>query len=220
MRTLPPAIAAVLVLLVPAGAPAQQQTLAGFFRDFTAEWVRSNPNQAAAKRFFTGEEQDRFERELSPETPEFRAARVRLARRGLDQLRAFDRARMSEVERVSAAIMDWQLDTVVKGEPYADYAFPLDQFAGANVNLVAVLTVTHPMATGRDAANYVARLGEVGRRLGEATADARRLSAKGLMPPRFILQATIRQMKAFIAPGPADNPFAAIFAERIRPLRA
>ena len=56
--------------------------------------------------------------------------------------------------------------------------------------IVATLTVSHPMITDKDAANYVARLGLVGTRMGEAVADARRLAAKDMIPPRFILLAT------------------------------
>jgi uncharacterized protein (DUF885 family) len=174
------------------------------------------PHQAASTRFFTGEQQDQFERQLTPETPAWRQSRVQLARGGLADLRRFDRARMTAVERTSAEIMEWQLDTVATGESYADYTFPLEQFAGVNVNIVATLTVSHPMNTPKDAASYVARLGVVGTRMGEAVADARRLAAKDMIPPRFILLATITQMKQFVAPPPADNPFVATFAERMK----
>ncbi|OFW32624.1 MAG: hypothetical protein A3G76_05580 [Acidobacteria bacterium RIFCSPLOWO2_12_FULL_65_11] len=209
-------IALALTLLAPPGTPAQGRSVQDFFRDFTAEWIRGNPSQAVATRFFTGEEQARFERQLTPETPAWRQSRVQLARRGLMELGRFDRARMTEVDRTSADILQWQLDTMVKSDPYADYTFPLEQFAGVNVNLVAILTVSHPMITDRDAANYVARLGLVGTRMGEAVADARRLAAKNMIPPRFILLATITQMKQFVGPLPADNPFVATFAERMK----
>src|SRR5215813_6216473 len=106
---------AIVVLLAGAlGVSAQEtvlrpRTAADFFRDFTAEWIRSNPNQAASTRYFSGAEQERYEQQLSPETPEFRHARVVLAQKGLAELAAFDAARMSEPDRVSAELMKWQL---------------------------------------------------------------------------------------------------------------
>ena len=51
---------AIVVLLAGAlGVSAQEtvlrpRTVADFFRDFTAEWIRSNPNQAASTRYFSG----------------------------------------------------------------------------------------------------------------------------------------------------------------------
>jgi uncharacterized protein (DUF885 family) len=196
-------------------APAQPRSIDDFFADFTAEWIRGNPNQAASARYFTGEEQRQFERQLTPLTPEWRRARVALAGRGLEELRAFDRSRLTDTQRVSADLMAWQLDAVVRADRYADYSFPLEQFGGANVGLVSLLTVTHPIATESDAENYVARLGQVAPRMEEAIAEARRIAALGLIPPRFILRATLAQMRQFVAAPPAQNPFVASLADRM-----
>jgi uncharacterized protein (DUF885 family) len=186
-----------------------------FFNDFTAEWIRTNPNAAVSARYFTGPEQDRLEQQLTPDTPEYRHSRVQLAKQGLTGLKKFDRSAMTPLQQTSADLMQWQLQTIVEGEPFSDYSFPLEQFGGANVNLVAVLTVNHPLRTEKDAANYVARLHQVGTRMNEAAANARRLIGKGMFPPRFILSATITQMRQFIASPPAQNPFVATFAERM-----
>jgi uncharacterized protein (DUF885 family) len=193
---------------------AQDRSVDDFFRDFSEEWVRMNPNLATSTRYFTGEEQDRLERQLTPATDAVRRRRREVARRGLAELRRFPRERMTDVQRVSAELLAWQLQTLIEGERYEDYSFPLEQNGGANVNLVNVLTVQHPLRTSRDAANYVARLGRVPTRMAEAVATARDRAGKGLIPPRFILQATITQMKQFVASAPAQNPFVTAFAER------
>ena len=190
-----------------------------FFDDFTARWVRLNPNLATSARYFTGEEQDRFERQLTPETREWRLSRIALAREGLVELRRFDRSRLADVQRVSADLMEWQLQMEVESEAYLDYQFPLQQMNGTNISLVEVMTVRHPLATEKDAANYVAALGQVGTRLDEATADAKRIAAKKIIPPTFILDATIRQMRGFIAPAPAQNPFVTVFVEKMTAAR-
>lgn len=198
-----------------ARAPAQQQGIGKFFDDFSDEWVRSSPSQAAASRYFTGPEQDLFEQQLTPQTAEFRRRRIQLAQKGLEDLKRFDRTRISNVDRVSADLMEWLLDTVVRGEPFQDFDFPVNQYDGANVSLANTLTVTHPLQTEKDAANYLARLRLVGVRMSEATAEAKRLAAKGLMPPRFILQATATQLQRFIDSPPAQNPFVTAYADRM-----
>jgi uncharacterized protein (DUF885 family) len=213
------AMAALAVVIAPS-APARDRALEDFFRDFTADWVRGNPNLATATRYFSGPEQDELERQLTPETAAWRHGRVELARRGLAELRKFDRARMSETQRVSADLMQWQLGGIVEGEAYEDYRFPLDQFGGANVNLVNTLTVVHPLRGEKDAANYVARLGQVRARMEEAVSEARRLAAKGMIPPRFILRATIAQMQQFVATPAAENPFVTVLAERMAAVKS
>jgi uncharacterized protein (DUF885 family)/quercetin dioxygenase-like cupin family protein len=214
MKTL--AIAAAVISVIGVSAQERQpRTVSDFFRDFTTEWVRGDPNQAAATRYFSGAEQDRFEEQLTPGTPAYRHGRVLLAQKGLAELATFDRARMTDTERVSAELMQWQLRTLVEGEKYRDYVFPLEQFGGANVNLPNILTVTHPLVTEKDAVHYVARLGQVGMRMDEAIAEAQGLIAKNMLPPRFILRATLTQMRQFIATPPARNPFVTAFAERM-----
>lgn len=205
----------ILMLVAP-----QQRSIDDFFNDFTARWVRGNPNQAVSARYFTGAEQDQLEQQLTPETLEYRRGRIQLAKQGLAELRRFDRARMTPTQQVSAELMQWQLQVVADGEPFLDYSFPLEQFGGANVNLANTLIVNHPLANEKDAANYIARLKQVSVRMGEATAEARRLANKGMIPPRFILQATITQMRQFIGPAPRENPFVSTFGQRIAAIKS
>jgi uncharacterized protein (DUF885 family) len=191
------------------------RTIDDFFNDFAAEWVRSNPDQATATRYFTGAEQDRLEQQLTPATDAYLRARIELASKGLVELGKFDRAGLTEQQRVSAELAQWQLQTVVDQEPYIDFVFPLEQMNGVNVRVVEALTVRHPLLTEKDAVNYVAALGQVSTRMEEAIAEARRRADKGVLPPRFILQATVRQMRGFTEPSPNQNPFVTVFAQKI-----
>src|SRR5439155_20519838 len=84
-----------------------------------------------------------------------------------------------------------------------------------NVSAVERFTVSRPLAKLRDAENYVAALGQVSARMEEAIADSRRLAAKNVIPPRFILGATIKQMQSFVDPSPGQNPFVTAFAEKM-----
>jgi len=152
------AIGTVIGVSAQGPAPPPARSVSDFFRDFTAEWIGANPNLAASTRYFTGAEQDRFEEQLTPETAEYRHRRIEIAQKGLTELATFDRARMSETERVSAELMQWQLSTLVEGDKYSDYVFPLEQFGGANVSLPNILTVNHPLVTEKDAVHYIARL--------------------------------------------------------------
>jgi uncharacterized protein (DUF885 family) len=213
-------LTAAAALLLTSALPAQQRNIDDFFRDFTIEWVRGNPNLATSSRYFKGEEQDRLEQQLTPDTDAYRRGRIQLARKGLAELGTFDHARMTGSQQVSADLMRWQLETQVREEPYLDYSFPLQQMSGANINLVEALTVRHPVANEQDAVHYVAALGQVGARMDEAIAAAGRLSAKNVIPPKFILQATIKQMQSFAGVPPVQNPFVAVFGQKMQTVTA
>lgn len=206
----------VVALLAAVPAQAQQRTINEFFEAFTDEWMRFNSDAAAATRYFTGAEQERMEGMLSPLTRENALERIALAKKGLAELRRYDRAKLTPQERVSANLMEWQLDILVRGEPFLDLFFSLEQFGGANIGLVNTLTVQHVLRTEKDADNYLARLALVGARMNEATAEARARFAKNIRPPRFIIEATIAQMEQFAAGRPAENPLSATFNEKLR----
>jgi uncharacterized protein (DUF885 family) len=193
----------------------QTRTIDDFFREFTDEWVRQSPGLATSQRYFTGTEQDRLERTLAPITPGESRKTIALARKGIAGLKAFDGGALSESQRLWAEVMEWQLKMVVDEEPYLDYSFPLQQMNGWNVNVVERFTVGRPLTKLRDGENYVAALGLVKARTEEAIEESRRLASKGILPPRFILQATIKQMQNFADPAPASNPFVVTFADKM-----
>jgi uncharacterized protein (DUF885 family) len=211
------------VAAAAAGSRAAAQTspsIDDFFRDLTTDWIRHDPSLATRANYFTGDERDRLARQLTPRSLEWRLDRIARARKALAELRKFDRTRMTELQLVSTELLDWQLDMAIREEPYLDYDYPLQQMNGANVGLVETLTVSYPLLTERDAENYLAVLSQAATRLDEATAEARRLAAKKVVPPRFILQATIRQMQGFVDSSPGQNPFATAFAEKLAGIKS
>ncbi len=191
----------VFTVAWPVAAPGQERNPARnietFFDEFTAEWVRRDPDLATATRYFSGAEQERLEQQLTPNTRAWTLERIALARRGLSELDRFDTAKLSEPQRVSAQLMHWMLDSVVRGEKFMDYRFPLEQFGGANVQLVETLTLRHPLATEKDASNYVKRLALVGKRMDESLAEGKRIAAEGMIPPAFIIKTTLASMRTF-----------------------
>ena len=186
-----------------------------FVAKLTDDWARNNPQLATTQRYFTGEEQDMLERRISPQTRAEALKRIELARKGLNELRTLDRTRWDESHRLWAEVLDWQLAIVVDEEPYLDYTFPLEQMNGFNVNAVERFTVSRPVTRLRDAENYVAALSQVAPRMDESIAEARRLQDRGIIPPDFILQATIKQMRGFVTPAPDANPFVTALVEKM-----
>jgi uncharacterized protein (DUF885 family) len=187
-------------------AHAQPQPIEDFFETFTAEWVRANPNLAISTGYFSGEEQRLLEQQLTPLGPEQRRAQLERARRGLAQLARYDLSTLPDALRISAEVMQWQLQMIVEGEAFEDYDFPLQQMSGANVNLINQLTVVHPLRSLADMESYLIRLQLVDERMNEALLQSRQMAERGIIPPSFILSATIEQLSRFIS-GPAeDNP--------------
>lgn len=191
-----------------------------FFQRFTDEWVRRNPNLAISTQYFEGEEQDLLSREITPVSRAYQLETIGIARTGLAELAAFDRDALTPSQLVSVDMMRWQLESVVDDEPFLDSDFPLEQSGGVNVNLPNQLVVVQPVATPRDAENYVARLAQIDERMAEAVAESERQAAAGVLPPRFILTATIAQMQRFVAVPPAENPLVTTLRDKASSIAA
>ena len=50
----------------------------------------------------------------------------------------------------------------------------------------------------------------------ESIAEARQIIGRKVLPPRFIVQATLRSMRGFSEVAPAQNPLVTAFAQRIQ----
>jgi len=186
-----------------------------FFTRFTDMWMQGNPDGAVGSVYFTGDQQNEMEKQLTPLTREYELSRIELAKQGLAELAQLDLSVATETQRISAAVMQWQLEMLVGDEPYLDYIyFPLRQFFGAPDSIVSNFTIRHPFQNAQDVENYVERLQQVGTRMQEATFDMRERAEKDIHPPTFIINATIDNMANFVSNEAADNPFVTTLIEK------
>ncbi|MDP2005177.1 MAG: DUF885 domain-containing protein [Rubrivivax sp.] len=181
---------------------------------FAADWVRLSAEQATRAQYFSGDEQAALERQLTPLTPERRQRQRALAGAGLAQLGRYDSAALTPTQRTSATLLRWSLQRTLGETSYADHNFVFNQLGGPHVRLVSFLTETHPLRHAADVDAYLARLAQVDLRLDEGLVRARRASARGLLPPRFIVERAQAQVAAFLAAPPAQNDFVTALARR------
>jgi uncharacterized protein (DUF885 family) len=187
--------------------------------NYAAELMRSSPTAATIQQYFTGAEQDALDRQLTPNTKEARAARLAQAKRGLTELAGFDRTKLDFQQRISATIMEWQLEQTVAADQFQDQNYIFEQFGGAQVRIVNFLSQSHPIRNKRDVENYLARLGLVEAQMNENIVQARERAGRGFMPPTFILQSTVEQFDRFLADAPAKNVLVASLNERTAALK-
>jgi uncharacterized protein (DUF885 family) len=198
----------------PAATAKQDQAFTAWADRFAADWVRGNPQLASATQYFSGSEQGALDRKLTPLTLDQRKKTVALAKAGVEQLDTFLAGPLGEEQRTSAAVMRWSLANTVAGEPYEDHGFVFNQFSGVQVGLVNYLTTTHPLRRAADISSYLARLDQVGTRMDEALARATSATARGLIPPRFILERAQFQVDSFLAPAAGRNVLVTSLAQR------
>jgi uncharacterized protein (DUF885 family) len=209
-------------LLLGASLPAPAAPNAAFDQwteRFAADWVRADPSTATATQYFSGAEQDALDRQLTPISPAYRAARVAKAKEGLAALAGFEPRSLDATQRISADMLQWQLEMIVQAEPFADYRYVFQQFSGLQVGLVNFLSQTHPIRNKRDVENYLARLDLVAAQMDEGIAQATDRATRGFVPPKSILVSTIAQFDRFLSGSPRDNVLVSSLDERAGKLK-
>jgi uncharacterized protein (DUF885 family) len=213
-----PALGLCLALFTPA-ARAADAIFDLWVEALTTEAMRADPTGATFVQYFSGAEQDAADRKLTPITKAYRTERLAVARRSLDELMKFDRAKFSPQQRISARILEWDLNERLKSEAFQDYNFVFNQFRGLHVRLVNFLSQTHPIRNRRDIDNYLARLELVAGQIDEGIAQARDAAGRGFLMPDFITASAIGQFDRFLADEAAKNVLVTSLDERAAGLK-
>ena len=218
------AVIAWTLFAAAASANSTRDSFDLFVDRLAADWVRANPAAATTQQYFSGTEQDAFDRQLTAQDAQYGmplgaeelSAYVARARGGLQGVRGFRRRDLTAVQRVSAAALEWQLEDAIRMAGFADQRFVFDQFRGLQLTLVNFLSQIHPLRTPRDVDNYLVRLAKVAPVIDEGIEVATVRAAKGTIPPTFILQATIDGIDRFLAAEPAENVLVTSLAARAK----
>jgi len=139
----------------------------------------------------------------------------------LARLTAFDRASLNETDAVSYDVVMYTLRTGDEANKAFDYGsggagepYVVSQFNGSYQSIPSFLNTQHTIATQTDAEAYLDRLNGFARLLDQETEVARHDLALGVVPPDFILVATLRQIERLRGPSPEKSSLTESVARR------
>jgi len=137
------------------------------------------------------------------------------------ELAAWDRSKLSPQEQLSYDIIRWgyarQLDNAkypwlgANNKPY-----PVEQAFGLQKDVVNFILSTHQIKNERLARHYVERVKAIGPQMDAVCADIKRQATLGVVAPDFIIDDSVEQMNALIAPKPKDNPLVTHLAAKAK----
>ncbi|MCH8477179.1 MAG: DUF885 domain-containing protein [Wenzhouxiangella sp.] len=192
-------------LEVVAEAAEASESLHACFDRVAQERLENNPQAMAFALAGTEREFDYLGR-LNIPSLENTLAELEMARRHRAEMDAFDRDQLSGQYALSWDIMAWQLDQQISGAEFIWHDFPVNQLMAIHNMLPGFMTGQHPLRNDRDVDFYLQRLAQFPAAF-QGTVDvvAHRVE-QGVLPPRFAIEKTIRDSRAFIAGDPAENP--------------
>jgi uncharacterized protein (DUF885 family) len=150
-------------------------------------------------------------------------------RAALADLDAYPDAALSPQARIHKGVVAYVLKLGADAEPFnygdntlatamseSSTPYVVSQQGGAYVEVPEFLDSQHSIETEDDADDYLSRLHEMSKVLGDETARIARDAAQGVVPPDFILANMLGQQKAMLAVAPAKSRLVASLAGRAR----
>lgn len=204
-------------LLPAAQRPGVPDSFESWVNRLTADWIRDPAAADSDAAAGSGDEEEAGA--LWTEGLQARRdRRLRLAQEGLAGLARWPESGMTPSQRVSAAMLRWQLERVVEAAAFADHQnlSLFEQRRGLHVALVESLTERASWRRPSDVTLYLARLDRFAPRLDEGLELARGSARRGFVPPRFILERVQTQLRMFLDHAPAANPLVATLGERMK----
>jgi uncharacterized protein (DUF885 family) len=126
----------------------------------------------------------------------------------LGRAEALDVTGLSEADQLDKLLLVRTLSDQLQDIRLKNFEMPIDQLRGVHIDL-AQLTSQAPFDSVRHYDDYIARLNQVPRYFEQVMEVMRQGEKDGLMPPRFLLEKTIKQCQAIGGPKGAANLFAA-----------
>ncbi|MEO8286719.1 MAG: DUF885 domain-containing protein [Chloroflexota bacterium] len=138
-----------------------------------------------------------------------------LVKQYLAQLRTYDRKVQKPQQLISTSIVDWHLDDLVKGQEFMYHDYIVNPITGVQNSVVDLLNNLQPLANKQDAEDYIARLNDVGNKFDGVLEQLRIREEKSIFMPRWMIDATIGQLRHFVSQDARSNELYANFKLRV-----
>jgi uncharacterized protein (DUF885 family) len=140
----------------------------------------------------------------------------------LQRLRAFGRGSLSGADLANYDTVEFQMETIVRSEPfdYGDLGRPyvVSQLTGAYQSVPTFLDRQHHIANKDDADAYIARLRGFAVVLDQETERLRHDAGLKVVPPDFLIDRTLEQMRTFRNASPTESILTSSLVRRTRQL--
>jgi len=176
------------------------------FFDQVAEERRALSPQALAGHYSGTEREAEFLGRLDIPSVERTRAELALAREHRVRLAEFEDAELTAQNALSRDIMAWQLDQQVSGAEFVWHDFPINQLMAVHNMLPGFMTDQHPLRNDSDLDFYKQRLAEFPAVFAGTVEVVAHRADQGILPPRFAVEKTIRDSRAFIDGPAVENP--------------
>ncbi|MGI9550818.1 MAG: DUF885 family protein, partial [Aurantibacter sp.] len=113
-------------------------------------------------------------------------------------LQRYDFEDQSKENQLNTKIFGWFIETQLESEPYFYHGYPVNQMFGVQSNLPSFMESSHQIRDKSDIEAYIARLSLFDTKFDQVLEGLKIREEKGIIPPKFVIQRVLDEMKGFI----------------------
>jgi len=123
------------------------------------------------------------------------------------RLHAIKRAGLSPRDQTSYDILDYELATALRFEPFPEYLLPINQMDSMPVTLANYASGqgAQPLSSVADYRAYASRLAQLGPWIDQAIANMREGIKRGVTNPKSVMASALPQFRQLVAATPEDS---------------
>ncbi len=189
-----------------------------FYERAFIEFALKNPELLTTLRILEPMGLDFHNDDLNNASDAFQQEMNELVRNDLRILQSYDRSKQSPAQLLSTEILEWFLDDMIKGQEFQYHDYPVNQLSGEQSNLPTFMATMHVIEKQKDAENYITRLSKFGVKFDQVLEGLRIREQKGIIPPAFVIDKVLIEMKDFAGSKTRDNILFTSFHEKVSKL--
>ena len=180
-------------------------TLNLFFERVFARYALENPELLTTLRILEPMGIDFHNDDLTEASDAFHQRILVRALKDAEILKQYDRDIQTPSQQLSSDVLAWFLDDSARSLPYQYHDYPINQLQGVQSELPTFMATMHTIDDLKGARNYIARLKQFPWKFGQVLDSLQTRESKGILPPRFVVERVLTEMKGFTGEAPEKN---------------
>ena len=132
-----------------------------------------------------------------------------------DGLLQYDDEDLDADQRLSKQIVLYLTNMLADAEPFRYHSYPANQMAGIQSSFPSFMDSSHQVHSVEDAEHYLSRMSELPRKHEQHLLGLKIREGKDIIPPRFVIDRVLEQMRDFVATPAQENILYTSLAEKL-----
>ena len=132
-----------------------------------------------------------------------------------DGLLQYDDEDLDADQRLSKEIVMYLTNMLADAEPFRYHSYPANQMMGIQSAFPSFMDSSHQVHSVEDAEHYLSRMSELPRKHEQYLLGLKIREGKDIIPPRFVIDRVLEQMRDFVATPAQENILYTSLAEKL-----